>query len=445
MPQRPARQAFGAHEEGHHLGFRDSVGVPFRPGAAVFSELEFTWDGVNTSGTRPAKFLRCFGHEGDPSLEYNLSSEVAWCCNYDDISRIDGYEVLGTPTLEAMEADPKKIVLVNWVNQVDFEALTDDVKIYRPHEQRCAHDRAAHTLMGYAALLFTRGKHPKPKRVASFDPWLTGEALEKVGDEALAEFLEEDELLAPCPADDHTCHLKVTPPPLPLPPSPPPPSPPPPSPPRPLPLPRLRSPPPRLSPQAEVPACGGPELPQLGGEQLQIGANDTRIFALVYEDGHKFAYVDGDTSADPLSAIELIKFDDLSMEGPRGSQARKLEALPMDERSYGLGIKELVPTFRRVFVPRARIVRCARLLLLLLPAHHLLSPPPTSSCRWSKSSSFRRRSWRVCRCATPQARSTLSRSFSALMASSRRRQESPRASPHTSCRRSSARRRGRCP
>ena len=80
MPTRPARKGFAPYEDGHR-GWRDKVGMTFRPGKSVFVLVAHEkWAGVRP-GKIPARLYRSFSYKGDHLGKFRLDAEYtcgAW-------------------------------------------------------------------------------------------------------------------------------------------------------------------------------------------------------------------------------------------------------------------------------------------------------------------------------------------------------------------------------
>ena len=74
MPKRPARKGF-ARTEDCHRGWRDKVGLTFRPGRSVFVLVSHTAWGSVPAGKIPARLYRSFHWHGDRLGKYRLDAE----------------------------------------------------------------------------------------------------------------------------------------------------------------------------------------------------------------------------------------------------------------------------------------------------------------------------------------------------------------------------------
>jgi hypothetical protein len=237
-PEKPPRQAFAPHPEGHHLGFRDATGVTYRAGLGVFWELAYEWDlpeGM-VEGRRAARAFRTFGHEGDPNCESNQNVELAWVLVHDDLVNIPRYaDVFSTETVAYMRTHPKAGVLSNWgvVRPALEEAVAQWFRSRACRAVPCAEQRlrghrlagqdvpqrkgttipsyeeSGYELLGSTTIQFSNHKVPKPKHVVSFTPWEPGADIDSLVSEEHQHLIVVSEGPLPTPADDHSCHLQV--------------------------------------------------------------------------------------------------------------------------------------------------------------------------------------------------------------------------------------------
>ena len=81
IPTRPVRRGFVPHQDDHR-GWRDKVGMTFRPGKAVFVLVAADRWGPVLPSKIQARMYRAFAYEGDRLGKFCLDADYAWCLNY---------------------------------------------------------------------------------------------------------------------------------------------------------------------------------------------------------------------------------------------------------------------------------------------------------------------------------------------------------------------------
>ena len=333
MPTRPPRKGFGEYDDGHR-GWRDKVGMTFRPGRSTFVLVAHGQWGSVPPVKLPARLFRAFHYKGDRLGKFRLDAEYAWCLNHAmlvelgaDVMRMVPNDILG-----AMSANPRLVVETNWPVADEFETVTGDVEIVRlaiadlvacelPEDDA---DAAGHC--GTLLLAITPGGALKQHMHA--DKTWHNYAIGWVGwsDDKTLEDLVPPELLGSLPKFNGLQPISA----------------------------EYSAGPPRF---VEVPAGGGPTF-GADGEQIHIGANEVRIYGqkVRLDDGTTTAlYIDGNPYEQPLSGIEMIEHGPLATISTDAATLNEL-ALPIEKRNYLNLSKELMPGWRRITFRREQIV-----------------------------------------------------------------------------------------
>jgi hypothetical protein len=346
MPKRPARKGF-ARTEDCHRGWRDKVGLTFRPGRSVFVLVSHAeWGGV-PAGKIPARLYRSFHWHGDRLGKYRLDAEYCWCLNHAMLSAL-GADVLAMvpeTVRTAMRANPRLVVETNWAVSDAFETVTGDVAIVRPPldlepasiaARFPADDADAAMHVGTLRLAVTKGGALKQRRKADSTWHNYAISWRGWGDDDELDDLVPPEFLSLLPSADA-----------------------------------------EMQPIAaeygattrfeEVAAGGGPHLEVLG-EQLRIGADESRIFGVVVDaasdggDGgnstsrRRHVYIDGNPYADPLTGIEMLDHAELKELSTDPATLGLLAIDDFDQRVFLNNRRELMPGWRRLTFRRSAIV-----------------------------------------------------------------------------------------
>ena len=333
MPKRGARKGF-APMSTEHRGWRDKVGLTFRPGRSVFVLVSHAaWGGL-PAGKVPARLYRCFHWRGDRLGKYRLDAEYSWCLNYKMLESL-GADVLATVPeniLDVMRANPRAVVETNWAVSDEFETVTGDVAVTRaPIDSELhsvmlpADDADAAIHMGTLTLGVTKSGALKQRKKAD-DTWHNfatswRSAAGAASLDELAAFPARPPMdAAPMPISAEYGVDAA----------------------------------PRF---VEVAAGGGPAI-GADGEQLRVGADEARIFGVtVLIDGAtRDAYVDGDPYAEPLSGVEMLDHAALAHETTDAATCELLAEPDLEKRAYLNGKRELLPGWRRLEFSRSAIV-----------------------------------------------------------------------------------------
>jgi hypothetical protein len=132
MPKRPARKGFARYDGGLR-GWRNKVGMTFRPGKSVFVlAAHGLWAGI-LPGKIPARFYRSFHYPGDRLGLYRMDAEYTWCLNYPMLEALgpDVMSMVPEVILAAMRANHRLVVETNWAVSDEFETVCGDVHITR--------------------------------------------------------------------------------------------------------------------------------------------------------------------------------------------------------------------------------------------------------------------------------------------------------------------------
>ena len=335
MPTRPPRKGFAPTATVHH-GWRDKVGSTFRPGKSVFVLVAHQQWGPLPPGKVPARLYRCHQNPGDRLGDYRLTTEYAWCLNY-EMLEILGERVMSVvpgEVLTFMQANPKRAILeTNWALADAFETVLGDVEIVRitnavRDADRLAGDADAAIHCGTLSLALNPAGNLKKEWAradgiwrshnwaTAFKPWSAGLTLT---DMAPAEWA----FALPALADPQPVCAEYG-------------------------AARLFD---------EVAFGGGPAF-GAGTETILLGANEVRTYGVDFIDDagvERHALLRGSAFSEPLFGHEMYTHEQLRAIATNVETRRLLDA--EHDGEYLNGKRELLPSDKPVIFSRKQIVR----------------------------------------------------------------------------------------
>ena len=177
-------------------------------------------------------------------------------------------------------------------------------------------------LIGHVDFVITKHQHaPRPVRktgLLGYKKWAADASLSECAHPDIQKLVVSCPDIEPVDADDHGCHL-------------------------------LR----------EVPPGGGPWL-DAADEALMVEANDHVLRVIEHGTGDQeiFSYVEGESTRDPLTVVEVLTVAQLEARAASlAPAARRLLAKPVAKRAYLWGRRDFIPTDQRRHVRRRDIRR----------------------------------------------------------------------------------------